>query len=433
MEMKRDMIPYSEMTREQLLDAKKQLKVRFEQFEERGLCLNMSRGIPGADQLELSMPMFDIFNSSSDLHTCTGADCRNYGIVDGIPEAKRLFADLFGVTTEEIIVGANSSLAMMYDTISSAMGHGLLGGVPWANQGRIKFLCPSPGYDRHFAITEYFDIDMIPVEIFEDGPDMDTIERLVQSDPLIKGIWCVPKYSNPTGVTYSDETVMRFAHLKPAAPDFRIFWDNAYFVHNLFGEDTKLLNLLDECKKAGNPNMAYMYFSTSKITFPGSGLAGMATSVENVNAIKARMTVQTIGSDKINQLRHMRFLKDLGGLMEQMERHAKLLRPKFEAVQETLTRELEGTGVAEWSNPDGGYFVSFNTMDGCARRTVELCAQVGVTLTPAGATFPYHRDPRDRNIRIAPTSPSVGELSTAMTILAVCTKIATIEKLLAEA
>lgn len=433
MERKRDMIPYSEMTREQLLDEKKQLKVRFEQFEERGLRLNMSRGIPDADQLELSMPMLDIFNSSADLHTCAGTDCRNYGIVDGIPEAKKLFADLFGVTTEEIIVGGNSSLAMMYDTISSAMGHGLLGGVPWANQGRIKFLCPSPGYDRHFAITEYFDIDMIPVEIFEDGPDMDTIERLVQSDPLIKGIWCVPKYSNPTGVTYSDETVMRFAHLKPAAPDFRIFWDNAYFVHNLFGEDTKLLNLLDECKKAGNPNMVYMYFSTSKITFPGSGLAGMATSVENVNAIKARMTVQTIGSDKINQLRHMRFLKDLGGLMEQMERHAKLLRPKFEAVQETLTRELEGTGVAEWSNPDGGYFVSFNTMDGCARRTVELCAQVGVTLTPAGATFPYHRDPRDRNIRIAPTSPSVGELNTAMTILAVCAKIASIEKLLAQA
>lgn len=424
------MIPYQEMTREQLLEEKKQLKVRYEQFVEMGLKLNMSRGIPNADQLALSMPMLDIINSSSDLHTCTGIDCRNYGVLDGIPEAKQLFADLFGVTTDEIIVGGNSSLQMMYDTISSAMGHGLLGSTPWAKQDGVKFLCPSPGYDRHFAITEYFGIDMIPIDINEDGPDMDTIERLVESDPQIKGIWCVPKYSNPTGVTYSDEVVLRFARLKPAAPDFRIFWDNAYFVHNLFGEDTKLLNLLEECKKAGNPNMVYMYFSTSKITFPGAGVAGMATSAENVRAIKARMTVQTIGSDKINQMRHMRFIKDLDGLMKQMELHAELLRPRFTAVQETLARELEGTGAAEWSNPDGGYFVSFNTVDGCARRTVELCAQTGVTLTPAGSTYPYHRDPRDRNIRIAPTSQTVENLETAMTILAVCARIAAIDMLL---
>ncbi|MBE6752899.1 MAG: aminotransferase class I/II-fold pyridoxal phosphate-dependent enzyme [Ruminococcaceae bacterium] len=426
------MIPYVEMSREQLLQEKKLLTVRYEQFREQGLNLNMSRGIPCAEQLELSMPMLDIVNSGSDLHTVTGADCRNYGIVDGIPEVKKLFADLFGVTTDEIIVLGNSSLNMMFDTISSAMAHGLLGGEPWANQGRIKFLCPSPGYDRHFGITEYFDIDMIPIEINEDGPDMDTIEKLVESDPMVKGIWCVPKYSNPTGVTYSDETVMRMARLKPAAKDFRIFWDNAYSVHYLFGEDKQIVNILHECKKNGNPNMVYMYFSTSKITFPGAGLAGMATSLENVNAIKARMSVQTIGGDKINQLRHMRFFGNIDGLMTQMEKHAEILRPRFTAVQETLTKEIGDSGAAQWSDPQGGYFVSFDTMDGCARRTVELCAQAGVTLTPAGATYPYHRDPRDRNIRIAPTSPTIENLITAMSILAVCARLSAIEKLLAQ-
>ncbi len=426
------MASFLEMTREQLLEEKKQLKVRYEQFLEEGLKLNMARGIPGSDQLELSMPMMDVLNSSSDLHCANGADCRNYGIIDGIPEAKQMFAELFGVTPGEIIVGGNSSLTMMFDTISSAMAHGLLGGVPWAQQGRIKFLCPSPGYDRHFAITEYFDIDMIPIEIFEDGPDMDTVQKLVENDPLIKGIWCVPKYSNPTGVTYSNETVRRFANLHPAAKDFRIFWDNAYFIHNLFGEDTELLNLLTECKKAGNPNMVYMYFSTSKITFPGSGLAGMATSEENVRAIKARMNVQLIGYDKINQLRHMRFFKNYAGMLAQMEKHAQLLRPKFEAVQNTLAREIGDSGVAKWSNPDGGYFVSFDCMDGCARRTVELCAQAGVTLTQAGATYPYHKDPRDRNIRLAPTSQTVENVEKAMQILSVCVKIAAMENLLAK-
>jgi len=426
------MIPYSSMSREELLHEKKLLNARYEQFKDQKLKLNMARGIPCKEQLELSMPMLDVLNSDADFHSESGADCRNYGIIDGIPEAKKLFADLFEVSSDEIIVGGNSSLTMMFDTISSAMGHGLLGGTPWAQQGRVKFLCPSPGYDRHFAITEYFDIDMIPVEMKEDGPDMDVIEQYVQNDPMVKGMWCVPKYSNPTGVTVSDENVRRLANLKPAAPDFRIFWDNAYFIHYLFGTDKPMLNLLAECKKAGNPNMVYMYFSTSKITFPGSGLAGMATSVENVNAIKARMSVQTIGYDKLNQLRHMRFIKDLNGLKEQMAKHAEILRPKFTAVDETLTAEIGESGAAEWSKPEGGYFVSLNVMEGCARRTVELCTDAGVTLTPAGATYPYHRDPKDRNIRIAPSSPSVEELKKAMQIVAVCARLAAIEALLAK-
>lgn len=423
---------YIEMSREELLKEKKVLQARYEQCVQKSLKLNMTRGIPGSEQLAISMPMLDILTSASDLKSISGVDCRNYGVVDGIPEAKKLFADLFEVSTDEIIVGGNSSLTMMFDTISSAMGHGLLGGEPWANQGHIKFLCPSPGYDRHFAISEYFEIDMIPIEIDEDGPDMETIERLVSNDPLIKGIWCVPKYSNPTGVTYSDETVLRFANLKPAAKDFRIFWDNAYCVHHLFGEDKKLLNLLNECKKAGNPNMVYMYFSTSKITFPGAGLAGMATSVENVNAIKARMSVQTIGHDKLNQLRHMRFIKDLEGLYKHMDKHAEILRPHFTAVLETFEKELRESGVAKWSEPKGGYFISVDLLEGCARRTNELCAQAGVAITPAGATFPYHRDPLDRNLRIAPTSPSVDELIEGMTVFSICARMAAIEKLLVD-
>jgi len=320
----------------------------------------------------------------------------------------------------------------MYDQISRAMVLGYCGNTPWCKLDKVKFLCPVPGYDRHFAITELFGIEMINIPLYEDGPDMDMVEEYVNNDPAVKGIWCVPKYANPTGTSYSDETVLRFARLKPAAPDFRIFWDNAYCVHHLFGEDIKIRNLLAECKKAGNPNMVYMYFSTSKITFPGSGLAGMACSVENVKAIKARMRVQTIGYDKLNQLRHMRFIKDIDGLMEHMERHAEILRPRFKAVFETLEAELGGSDAATWSRPNGGYFVSLNTLEGCAKRTVELCGQAGVVLTPAGATYPYHRDPNDANIRIAPTSPTVEELKVAMTVLGVCAKLAAVEKLLTQ-
>lgn len=420
----------TEMSHHELKTYRHELDKEYNRFCDMNLKLNMTRGIPSKDQLELSMPMLDILNSSSELVSVDGTDLRNYGILDGIAEAKQFFADIFEVSTKEIIVGGNSSLTMMYDTISSAMGHGLLGGKPWAQQGEVKFLCPCPGYDRHFAITEYCGIKMIPIKYKEDGPDMDTIETLVNYDPMIKGIWCVPKYSNPTGITYSDEVVRRFANLKPAAPDFRIFWDNAYFVHNLFGEDRKLLNILNECKKAGNPNMVYMYFSTSKITFPGAGLAGMATSETNVKAIKERMTVQSIGHDKINQFRHCKFIQESGGLEKQMERHSEILRPRFSAVLDTLKDTLGDSGVATWTNPDGGYFISFNAMDGCAKRIVELCKQAGVALTKAGATFPYGNDPHDSNIRIAPTSPSVEELKVAVQVLAVCTKIASVDKLL---
>jgi DNA-binding transcriptional MocR family regulator len=418
------------MSRAELLKEQEALLSKYGQYKEMDLQLNMTRGIPSKEQLELSMPMLDTINSTSNLVTKDGTDLRNYGGVDGISEAKKFFADILDVSTEEIIVGGNSSLTMMFDTISSAMGHGLLGGTPWANQGKVKFLCPCPGYDRHFSITNYFGIEMIPIEYIDGQPDMDTIEKLVNSDEKVKGIWCVPKYSNPTGITYSDETVRRFARLRPAAEDFRIFWDNAYFVHNLFGEDTKLLNLLEECKKEGNPNMVYMYFSTSKITFPGAGLAGMATSVTNAEAIKKRIAVQSIGPDKINQYRHIAFINNSGGIYAQMERHSEILRPRFTAVAKALDENLTQSGVASWSNPNGGYFVNFNAMIGCAKKIVSMCKEAGVVLTNAGASFPYGNDPEDKNIRIAPTSPSVEELIKAIEILAVCTKLTAIEQLL---
>lgn len=427
------MSSFKNMNKEELTAVKNQLQAEYDAYKAKNLSLNMARGIPSKAQLELSMGLLDSVNSSTDLTGINGADYRNYGILDGIPEAKQLFADLFNVTTDEIIVGGNSSLTLMFDTISSAMAHGLLGSTPWASLPEVKFLCPVPGYDRHFAITEYFGIKMIPVEMNEDGPDMDFIENAVASDPYIKGIWCVPKYSNPAGITYSDEVVRRFAALKPAAKDFRIFWDNAYCIHHLFHEDVKLLDILDECEKAGNPNMVYMYFSTSKITFPGAGLAGMASSQENITAIKKRMTVQSIGPDKINQLRHMKFFKNLDGLLDQMKKHADIIRPKFEAVDSTLTAEFGDSGVATWSKPNGGYFVSLNVLDGCAKRTVQLCKEAGVTLTNAGATYPYGNDPKDSNIRIAPTSPTVEELTEAMKILATSAKLAAAEELIRNA
>ena len=424
------MTAFKNMSKEALAETKKNLQAEYDAYKAKHLSLNMARGIPSKAQLELSMGLLDSVNSSTDLTGINGADYRNYGILDGIPEAKQLFADLFNVTTDQIIVGGNSSLTLMFDTISSAMAHGLLGSTPWASLPAVRFLCPVPGYDRHFGITEYFGIEMIPVEMDENGPDMDFIENAVANDPYIKGIWCVPKYSNPAGITYSDEVVRRFANLKPAAKDFRIFWDNAYCIHHLFHEDVQLLDILDECRKAGNPNMVYMYFSTSKITFPGAGLAGMASSKENIDAIKKRMIVQSIGPDKINQLRHMKFLKNLDGLLDQMKKHADIIRPKFEAVDKTLTEGFSDSGIATWSKPNGGYFVSLNVEEGCAKRTVQLCKEAGVTLTNAGATYPYGKDPKDSNIRIAPTSPTVEELTEAMKILTVSAKLAAVEKLL---
>ena len=416
---------YESMSAEQQRELLGKLQKQYRDFQARGLKLDMSRGKPGADQLDLSVDMLSI----SEFRTESGTDCRNYGMPDGLPEVKQLFADLLEVAPENIIVGGNSSLNMMFDKISSAMTHGINGGMPWMRQEKVKFLCPSPGYDRHFGVCEFFGIEMIPVEMTAHGPDMDTVERLVSADPSIKGIWCVPKYSNPQGITYSDETVRRFATLKPAAPDFRMYWDNAYCVHELTDEPDHLLNLFAECKRNGTENLPIMFASTSKISFPGGGVSVMVSSEENLKWDRKRISAQTIGPDKLNQLRHLYFFHDAQGIREQMKKHRALLQPKFHVVLDMLEKELLGTGALEWTNPNGGYFISVDTMDGCARRVVSLCKEAGVVLTGAGATYPYGKDPQDRNIRLAPTFPPVEELRQAMELFCLCVKIATLEKL----
>ena len=390
----------------------------------------MARGIPAPEQLDLSMEMLN--TPLTDTMSESGNDCRSYGVLDGIPEAKKLFAEILDVQPENIIVGGNSSLQLMYDTISRAMLLGVLGSEkPWCKYDKVKFLCPAPGYDRHFGICESLGIEMITVPYKEDGPDMDEVERLVASDETIKGIWCVPMYSNPTGISYSDEVVRRFANLKPAAKDFRIFWDNAYCVHHLSDDgQAHLLNIIDECRKAGNPDMVFEFTSTSKISFPGSGVAVICASKDNIEFIKKQMGKQTIGFDKLNQLRHVRFFKNRKGIEEQMRRHADIIRPKFEAVLRTLETELKPLGIATWTDPRGGYFISFNGMDGTAKRIVALAKEAGVTMTNAGATYPYGNDPHDSNIRIAPTYPSIDELQTAMDLFCVCVRLASVEKLL---
>ncbi|NSW91538.1 MAG: aminotransferase [Firmicutes bacterium] len=416
----------------QLEAIKEKLQVRYDNFKNQNLKLDMSRGKPGADQLDLSMGIFDCMGAEC-YKALDGTDCRNYGINDGIPEAKKLFADILEVSTDEVIVGGNSSLNMMFDTIAYAMTHGVVGSVvPWSKLPKVKFLCPSPGYDRHFAVCEFFNIDMITIAMKSDGPDMDTVEKLAGEDECIKGIWCVPKYSNPDGITYSDEVVDRLAKMKTAAADFRIFWDNAYVVHHLYEEHDNLKNILSACKEAGNPDRVFMYTSTSKITFPGAGVAAMAASVNNIKHIKKRLAKQTIGPDKLNQLRHVIFLKDLNNISEHMKKHAAILRPKFEIVLDTLEKELGGKNIAWWSKPRGGYFISLNTMPGCAKKVVEKAAEAGVIVTPAGATFPYGKDPEDRNIRIAPTFPPMHELEKAMELICICVQLVSIEKILAE-
>lgn len=422
---------YSEMNRGDLEKCKAEAEAAYEAFKAKGLKLDMSRGKPGADQLDLTMGMLDVLTSKDSFFAEDGTDCRNYGLLDGIPEAKRLFSQMLGVRESEIIIGGNSSLNMMYDAVARAMLYGVLGSErPWCKEETVKFLCPVPGYDRHFSICESLGIEMINIPMREDGPDMDMVEKLVSEDASIKGIWCVPIYSNPQGVTYSDEVVMKFARLSPKAPDFRIFWDNAYCVHHLTSTPDKLLNLMEECRQTGRENSVFIFGSTSKISFPGAGVAMMGASEANLKQIKSVMTMQTIGFDKIKQLRHVRFFKDFEGLQSHMEKHRAILEPKFEKVLDILDREIAPLGIAEWRRPNGGYFVSVDALDNCAKQVISLCADAGLKLTPAGCSYPYHKDPRDRNIRLAPTYPPVKELEEAMELFCVCLKIASLDKML---
>ena len=427
------MKPYAEMTKAELQALKKELSAKYREYQGKDLKLDMSRGKPSIDQLDLSMGMLDVLTSDMDLTCEDGTDCRNYGVLDGISEAKELLADMMEVAPDHIIIYGNSSLNVMYDTVSRSMTHGVMGNTPWCKLDKVKFLCPVPGYDRHFAITEYFGIEMINVPMTSTGPDMDMVEELVASDDSIKGIWCVPKYSNPQGISYSDQTVRRFARLKPAAPDFRIYWDNAYTIHHLYDMDQDhLIEILAECKRAGNPDMVYKFASTSKISFPGSGIAAIAASQNNLVDIKKQLRIQTIGHDKVNQLRHVRFFGDIHGMVEHMRKHADILRPKFEAVLETLDRELEGLGIGTWATPKGGYFISFDSLDGCAKAIVAKCKKAGLVMTGAGATYPYGKDPHDSNIRIAPSYPPLNDLKQAMELFALCVKLVSVEKLLSE-
>lgn len=421
---------YAEMTKEELLKERETIAAKYDEMKALGLKLDMSRGKPNTEQLDLSLGMISEFKGD-DLIGEQGVDCRNYGVLDGIIEAKRLLSAMIECPVDNIIIYGNSSLNVMYDTVARSMTHGVMGSTPWAKLDKVKFLCPVPGYDRHFAITEFFGIEMINVPMTPQGPDMDMVEDLVSKDDAIKGIWCVPKYSNPSGITYSDETVKRFARLKPAAKDFRIYWDNAYCIHHLY-EDRQdhILEILEECDKAGNPDMVFKFCSTSKVTFPGSGIAAISASKANLEFIKSQMKVQTIGHDKLNQLRHSRFFGDFNGMLEHMKKHAAIIRPKFEAVLETLDSELDGLGIASWTRPNGGYFISFDSLDGCAKKIIGMCADAGVIMTSAGATYPYGKDPHDSNIRIAPTYPSTEELKQACKIFVICVKLASIDKIL---
>lgn len=421
-------MPLTETQIKSLQGRADEIKARYDAFVAQGLSLDMTRGKPSSEQLDLAEPMLASVPPGD--HTSPGGvDCRNYGGVDGLPEMKALFADYLECAPDQILIGGNASLTLMYDAVQQALTHGVPGGDgPWL-KGTVKWICPVPGYDRHFTICEHFGIEMIPVEMGESGPDMDQVEALVAADPAIKGMWAVPRYSNPTGATYSDDTVCRLAAMKAAAPDFRIWWDNAYGEHHLTDRPAPLSNLLSACVAAGHPDRALMFASTSKISFAGGGLAALGASAANIDWMRLHTSKRTIGPDKLNQLRHLRFFGDIEGIRAHMMRHAELLRPRFEAVIRTLRRELEGSGLATWTEPEGGYFISVDTLDGCASRTVALAAEAGVKLTPAGATFPYRRDPKDRNIRIAPSLPSVEELTVATELFALCIQLATLERM----
>ena len=426
------MKPYKEMSKEELVSLKAELEKAFEDAKGKGLKLDMSRGKPTPAQLDMAMDIMDVLNSDSDMKTEAGIDCRNYGLMDGIPEAKQLMGEMMGVPAENVLVYGNASLSIMYDAVSRSMTHGVMGSTPWCKLDKVKFLCPVPGYDRHFKITEHFGIEMITIPMTPTGPDMDLVEKYVQEDASVKGIWCVPKYSNPQGISYSDETVRRFANLKPAAEDFRIYWDNAYVIHHLYDDkQDQILEILGECERAGNPDMVFEFCSTSKVSFAGGGIAAIAASNANLEFIKQSMTVQTISYDKINQLRHVRYFKNLDGMLAHMKKHAAIMRPKFEAVLEVLDKELTGLGIGEWTRPLGGYFISFDAMEGCAKAIVAKCKEAGVVLTGAGATFPYGKDPKDSNIRIAPSFPTPEEMAAATDLFVLCVKLVSVEKLLA--
>lgn len=417
--------PYADMTAAELQAEKAELEKRYNDFKAKNLKLDMSRGKPGSDQLDLSNEL----NAVSD-YTENGVDLRNYGMMDGTPACKKLFADLMQVKPENVIVGPNASLTLMFDYIAQCFTHGA-GDTPWCRLNSVKFLCPVPGYDRHFTILEHFGIEMINIEMKADGPDMDAVEKAVK-DPSVKGMFCVPKYSNPQGITYSDAVVRRIAALRPAAKDFRVIWDNAYMVHDIVEDGDKLLNIFDLLPEYGNEDMVIEVCSTSKITFPGAGVSALAASDNNIKAIKKRLNAQTISYDKMNQHRHVEFFKDVNGILAHMKKHAAILKPKFDMVLKHLNQELAGLGIASWTEPRGGYFISLDVLDGCAKRVGELCKEAGVVLTTIGATFPYGKDPNNRNIRIAPTYPPLDELDTAAELLCVCVRLAAAEKILAQ-
>lgn len=426
------MKPYCELGREELLALKQELEKQYEDAKGKGLKLDMSRGKPASEQLDMTMPMMDIFNRDFDMHDEKGVDVRNYGNLEGIWGARRLLGEMLGVDPEHVIVFGTASLNVMYDTVSRSVTHGVMGSTPWCRLEKVKFLCPAPGYDRHFSITEHFGIEMITIPMKEDGPDMDLVEEYVK-DSAVKGIWCVPMYTNPLGITYSEEVCRRMADLEPAAEDFRIYWDNAYCVHHLYDDKQDTLpEMLSLCRANGKEDMVLEFASTSKISFAGAGISCIAASLGNLEWVKKSMNIQIISHDKINQLRHVLYFKDLDGIKEHMKKHAAIMRPKFELVLETLDRELGGLGIGTWTRPLGGYFISFDSLDGCAKEIVAKCKEAGVTLTGAGSTYPYKNDPRDCNIRIAPSYPTLEELKITAELFVLCVKLVSVEKLLHE-
>ena len=420
---------YNEMSRDELVSLKNKLEKEYEEIKSLGLSLDMSRGKPGADQLDLSVDMLNVIVNADDCKADNGFDCRNYGVLDGIPECKKLFADMLQVDAKNIIIGGSSSLNLMYDYLNQCMYLGVAGCEPWSKQGKVKFICNVPGYDRHFAITEFFGIEMISVEMDDNGPDVEKIAELVK-DPMVKGMFCLPKYSNPTGVTYSDEKVRALASLKPAAKDFRVIWDNAYIVHELTDTPDKLLNIFDACKEFGTEDYFVEFTSTSKITFPGAGVSAVAASDKNIVEIKKRLNFQTISYDKLNQLRHVKYLKNIDGVKAYMQKHAEIIAPKFQIVLDMLASEIKPLGIGKWVEAKGGYFISYDTVGSSAKRIGELCKDAGLVLTTVGATYPYGIDPEDKNIRIAPTFPSVDNLKKAMEVFCLCAKLAAVEALL---